>query len=108
VERLHIHVSAGRPLRPGNVPQPGRGQVDAALTVRERANHPGATADLLHDPFQRVVGPDLGPVDIREGVVGQRLTDVLRDQLRRPGQLLTAQLRFDSIGLLRKRPVWAA
>jgi len=37
----------------------------------ECSHHAGSAADLLHDPLQRVVGPDFSPVNIRKGVVGQ-------------------------------------
>lgn len=30
VERRHVHVLAGRPLGCGDVPEPGRGEVDAS------------------------------------------------------------------------------
>jgi hypothetical protein len=38
---------------------------------REVANDAGSSPDLAHDPLERVVGSELDPVAVREGVVGQ-------------------------------------
>ncbi len=51
------------------------------MTVWKRTDDAGSAADLSHDPLERVVGPDLLPVDIRVGVVGQRFVDALLDVL---------------------------
>lgn len=40
VERHRVHMHAGRPLRADDVPGPGRGRVQAGLTVGEGADHP--------------------------------------------------------------------
>jgi hypothetical protein len=84
VEGSHVHVLPGQPLGAGDVPQPGGGQVEAWPPIRERANHAGSPANFLHDALKRVVGPDLLPVDVREGGVGQRFADARLDQLGRP------------------------
>jgi hypothetical protein len=52
------------------VPQTGCRKIEAGLTVRECADHSCPTPDLPHDALQRIVGPDLVPVDVREGIVG--------------------------------------
>ena len=47
--------------------------------IGERPHDTGSPTDLSHDPFERVVGADLMPVDVGKGVVGQRLVDAARD-----------------------------
>ncbi len=53
-------------------PRRGRGELEAEQ-LGEGAYHAGAPADLAHDPFERVTGPDATPVLFREGVVRQGL-----------------------------------
>jgi hypothetical protein len=58
------------------------------MAVGERTNNTGPPANLFHDPRERIIGSDLLPVDVREGVVGQRLTDapeLIREALLLPG-----------------------
>jgi hypothetical protein len=62
------------------VPEPGGGKIQAGLTIGERTDHPGSSADLAHDALERIVGADLDPVAVREGVVGQGLRDVRVDE----------------------------
>lgn len=35
------------------------GEVQEGLSIRERADDAGSASDFSHDPFQRVVGPEL-------------------------------------------------
>ena len=53
------------------MPQSGCSQIEATLPIRKRSYNPGATADLFHDAFQGVVGPDLNPMTVWKGVVGE-------------------------------------
>jgi hypothetical protein len=46
-----------------------------------RANDTGSLTDLSHDPLQRIVGPDLLPMDVRESAVGQRLVHAPLDKI---------------------------
>src|SRR5271170_1500420 len=64
-------------------------------------NAPNASTptDLSHDPFERIVGADLLPVDVGEGVVGQRLVDVAFDQIGRRVHLGGPQVVDDRPGL---------
>ena len=82
------------------MPQPGRGRIEAALPIGEGADHAGPSADLLHDPLEGIVGPDLDPVAVWEGVVGQRLADAFLDQFGRPGHPLASQLADHRVRLL--------
>jgi hypothetical protein len=65
-----IHVVLGRPCRSRNVAQTCSGQVEAGLAIGECPHDAGPAANLLHDPLQRIVGPDFPPVDVGKGVVG--------------------------------------
>ena len=49
----------------------------AALPIRKRSPDPGA-ADFLHDAFQGIVGPDLDPMAVGEGVVGEGLAALIK------------------------------
>jgi len=80
LERIHVHVSAGGPLGSGDVPQPGRGQVEATPAVWKGADNLRPAPDFLHDALQRIVRPDLDPVAVRERVESQRLADAVCDQ----------------------------
>jgi len=82
------------------VPQPGRGQVEATPSVGKGADNHRPAPDFLQDALQRIVRPDLDPVAVRESVEGQGFADAVRDQLRRPGHLLAAQLGDHGFGLL--------
>ena len=44
----------------------GADQADDGVAVREDPDHVGAALDLLVEPLERVVGPDLTPVRRRE------------------------------------------
>ena len=82
IERPHVHV-AWSTMCSGDVAQPRCGQVEAGLAVRESADDTGSAPDLSHDPLERIVGADLLPVDVREGVVGQRLGHAALDEVGR-------------------------
>jgi hypothetical protein len=53
---------------------------------------PSSPPDLLHDPLQRIVGPDLAPVAVRKAVIGQRLADALFNEIGRSCQALRPQV----------------
>ena len=44
-ERRHVHVLAGRPLGAGDVPEPGRSEVQAGLSIGESPDHAGSSPD---------------------------------------------------------------
>lgn len=46
--------------------------ITAGLAVRKEANQAGATAYLLDDSFQRIVGPDTHSVVVRDVAESQR------------------------------------
>jgi hypothetical protein len=66
------------------VPEPCRGEVQAGLTVGERSDDGGSSPDLAHDALEGVVGADLDPMAVGEGVVGEHLGDVRVDEVRVP------------------------
>ena len=51
--------------------QDGANQATHGWPVRENPHHIGAASDLLVETLQRVVGPDLLPVEGREAGKGQ-------------------------------------
>ncbi len=81
------------------MPQPGRGQVEAALSVGEGPDDLRPAPYLLHDPLQRIVGAYFDPVGIGEGVKGKCLADTFLDQVGSLAELFSAQLRDHGIGL---------
>ena len=64
--------SISRTRRSSNLAQPCCRQVEARLTIRKGSDHTCAAPDLFHDPLERIVGPDLMPVDVGGGIIGQR------------------------------------
>src|SRR3982074_3835939 len=50
---------------------------------RGTPNRPGPPTNLSHDPLERVVGAYLLPVDVREGVVGERFGHAPLDEIGR-------------------------
>ncbi len=70
------------PCRAGDVAQPGGGEVERGLTIRECAYDTRAPPDLAQDALERVVGANPPPVLLREGVVGERLLDRRRNCAR--------------------------
>src|SRR3954453_18017971 len=61
---------------------------------------PGSAADLSHDPLERVVRPDLLPVNVWKGVVGQRLMDALLDEVGGLAHFTGSKILDDHIGFL--------
>ena len=47
------------------MPKPGRKQHQGRITIGEIAYYPCPSPDLMYDPFQRIIGPDLNK-DVRE------------------------------------------
>lgn len=77
---------------------PGCYQVQAGRRVGKRADHAGSPPDLAHDPFQRVVCPQLHPMAVRESVVGQGFPDMGVDEVRRAHKTLAAEFIDDGPG----------
>src|ERR1700722_20374468 len=75
-------------------------QVEAGLTVGESTDDAGSAPDLFHDPLQRIVGPDLLPVNVREAIVGQGLVDGLLDEVGCFAHLACPQVANDRLGLV--------
>jgi len=70
------------------------------LTIREGTNYAGSSPDLPHNPLQRIVGLQLDPVLVREGVEAEGLRNMCLDQLGRLGEPHRLQLGNDVLGLL--------
>jgi hypothetical protein len=85
-------MSLARPRRAGNVAQPGSGEVQGRLPVREGPDHTRASPDPAQEALERVVGADAPPVLRWEGVVGQGLFDPRFSKLGRLGEAKAAQL----------------
>ena len=75
--------------------EPGGGQIERALAVRERTHTPGTAPDLAHDPLERIVGADPPPVLARKGHRGERLGNRRRDPLCQLAQLHAFEFRDD-------------
>ena len=60
--------------------QTGSGQIETRFTIRECTDDTGASADVFHYAFQRIVGADLAAMAVGKRVIGERLTDTLLDQ----------------------------
>jgi hypothetical protein len=73
------------------VPQPGRGEVEGRLAVREGANHSGAPSDLAQDVFKWVVGTDAPAMLLREAVVADGLLEARCRKLGGSGQTRKAR-----------------
>ena len=59
------------------MPETGADQQEGRIPVGERAHHPGTTADLAHDAFERVIGAQRAPVFAGEGEVAEGLLDMV-------------------------------
>ena len=73
------------------MPQPRSDQHHGRITVRETADDSCPAANLFHDPLQAVIGPQPGPVFIREIHVGQRFFHAFLHELRHLVQLQRAE-----------------
>lgn len=100
IDRSHVHVAFGRPRRSGNVPQPGRRQIETGLTVGEGADDTGSSPDLVHDALERIVRSNLPPIDGRKGIAGERLVNRLLDEISCFGHTACPQIRDDGPGFL--------
>ncbi len=73
------------------------GQVERRLGVGKGADHASPSADLAHDPLERVVGPQAPPVGFGETVIGELYEPVV-------------ELRRDAVAwanvALRRYPAW--
>jgi hypothetical protein len=92
LQELHRQIAL-RPLAAGDVPEPGRSQVQRRLAVGECPHDPRAPADLAQNALERIVRPDPSPVLPREGVVAECLFDPRLDELGGFGQPQVAQLQ---------------
>ena len=72
--------------------QPGGGQVQRRLPIRECADDTGSPPYLAQDAFQRVVGSYPPPVLFWKSVVAKRLFNRIFHKLGGPRQPLLAQL----------------
>ena len=79
-------LSFSRPRGAGDVPEPGRGEVERRLPVGERAHNARTASDFAQHALERIVGADAPSVLLREGVVGERLLDPRLDQICGPLQ----------------------
>ena len=70
-------------------------QVEAGLAIRECPNDTGTPADLSHDPLQWIVGSNLLPMNVWEGVIGQRLLHAPLDKIGRGVHPGSAQIVDD-------------
>ena len=48
-------------------------RLEGRVAVGEGTDHAGASADLAHDAFEWIIGPDAAPMLLGESVVGQGL-----------------------------------
>src|SRR3974390_3321514 len=71
LEGLGAHVAMSNGPFVGLLGQQGADETDHCGPVGKDADDVGATADLLVQPFLRVVGADVGPVLDRESAEGQ-------------------------------------
>ncbi len=84
----------------GHMAQPGTGQYEGGVAVREAAHYTGTAADLPVEPFNDVIGLDTGPVFPWKLTVGQSLLNTIRYL---PGNLLQlhgAQFFYHGSGFL--------
>ena len=84
MEPVQAHIVLRAPARAGDVAQAGRDQQQGCVTIGEVADHACPAADLPHDAFQRIGGPDLQPVRPREAHINQGLGHAVPNDLRRP------------------------
>src|SRR5215207_4666004 len=98
IERPHVHVALGGPGSSCDVSQPRRCEVEARLAVRECTHNTSPPTNLSHDPLKWIVGADLVPMDVGEGIVGQRLVDAALDQISRSVHPGSTQVFDDRLG----------
>jgi hypothetical protein len=55
LQQLDVQISLRRPRGTGDVPQPGRGEVEGGLTIRECACDARAPSDLAQDPLEQII-----------------------------------------------------
>jgi hypothetical protein len=56
------------------------GEANDRGPVRKDADDIGTSADFLVEPLERIVGPDLAPVRLREGAEGEDVGGRVRQQ----------------------------
>ena len=88
VDRLDAHVAAGDGPLVVLLGQDRADQADDGGAVGEDADDVGAAADLLVEPLERVVLPDLAPVLLGKAGEGEQVGGGLVEQLGRGGEAL--------------------
>ena len=53
-QQLDVQISLGRPRGTGDLPEPGRGEIERRLHVGERAHDARAPPDLAQDALERI------------------------------------------------------
>ena len=80
--------------------QPGTGQHEGGVAVREAAHYTSAAADLPVQPFNDVIGTDASPVFAGKIAVGKRFLNAILHLLGSLFQLYRAQLLHHGFGFL--------
>ena len=75
---LHVHVLLVVPLGASHIAQPGTGQHQGRVSVRERSHHTGATANPPVQSLDDVVGTDMSSVFAGKSTVSQGFFDAVR------------------------------
>lgn len=104
-------ICAPRPLKAAATPcgwypvgQPGTGQHESRMAIREAAYHTSAAADLPVQSFNHIIGADSSPVLTGKIAVSQSLLNAILHFLIRLFQLHGAQLFHHSFGLFAGSP----
>lgn len=79
--------------------EPRGGEIETGLAIGECTDDAGPPPDLPHDAFERIVGADLVPMNVGEGIVGQRLVDAAFNKIGRCVHPGGAQIVSDRPGL---------
>ena len=88
---LHVHVLLDAPLGASHIAQPGTGQHQGRVSVRERSHHTGAAANPPVQSFDGVVGTDMGSVFAGKSPVSQGFFNAVRPLIVFHG----VKLKFD-------------
>ena len=97
---LHVYVLLVAPLSTGHMAQPGTGQHQSRVTIRETAHHTSAAEDLPVQPLNDIVGTDTGPVFAGEIAIGKSLLNAILHLLGSLLQFHGAKLFHHSSGFI--------
>jgi hypothetical protein len=75
LQLFNIQIAFARPRGAGDVAQPGRGEIESRLPVREGADHGSAPPDLAQNALERIVGADATPMLLGKRVLGECFLD---------------------------------